>query len=164
MNVLLPTASPSTASWGHSHVFWMILEECFAQIRHSWLFGWNRAPRAGAHRLPKDVSSSRGLTGYREDYVAIKKPPKLTQLYSSRSWYFSEKETASGMLSVSMSHHKNPAPSSTPKRRNQLKSWFLPSNFKSSYMTKLLSRHPNSKAQGNVSWCFLWEHVCLITM
>lgn len=45
-----PKHPPSTASWGHSHIFWMLLE-LLAQIRHSWLFGWIKAPRVGAHRL-----------------------------------------------------------------------------------------------------------------
>lgn len=119
---------------------------CLVELRHQGL---------GHTDFNKDVSSSRGVTGYTESCVAIEKPLKLTPLYPIMPCSFSEKETASGTFSVSISHHKNPAPSSAPKRKNQMKSWLLPNNLKSSYMTKLLNRHPNSKAQGNLSQHFL---------
>lgn len=106
---------------------------CVVELKHQGL---------GPTDFIKDVRSSRGMTGYTDSYVAIKKPPKLT-LYPTRPCSFSEKETASETFSVSISLYKNPAPSSAPKRKNQMKIWLLPNNLESSYMTKLLNRHLN---------------------
>lgn len=124
--------SSSTVSWGHGHIFLLILEEHLAQVGISSCLVELRHQGLGTTDSITTVRYSWQVTGYTESCMATEKPPKLA-VHKTWPCSFLEKEMASEMF-------KGPLLSKeAEKGKNQTKSQLLTKNLKSSYMTKLLA-------------------------
>lgn len=109
-----------------------------------------RCPELGPKDCITDIKQSRQVTGYTAIYVAIEKLPKLTAYQTRPLLFFRKGDGFWDSQSVLFSPQEPYSFTNSEKVKNQLKSWLLPRNLKSTYMTKLLNRHPISKAQGNL--------------
>lgn len=109
-----------------------------------------RCQELGPKDCITDIRQSRQVTGYATIYVAIEKLPKLTAYQTRPLLFFRKGDGFWDIQSVLFSPQEPYSLTNSEKEKNQLKSWLLPRNLKSAYMTKLLNRHPISKAQGNL--------------